>query len=341
VLFGAYGATSTAGMISRYTASVADFEMLRIGEPRGEGDESLAVNVCVSGWLDGIEDVTAPWTIFDLGPEFEETFALKWEVKALQELSTALGDLVKSHALKFVRMEIIRRTAFSGLLAAVPPLALLKIGQVVDNPWMKSKSLAIKTGKVLATLLAERAFGTRPVSLTGYSLGALVIYTALEQLSTLPPKKTIHLIDSVYLFGLPASLSHPKWAAIRRIASGRVVNGYCEEDWVLGVLGRATSDGGLKGNFNIAGMKPVELQGVENLRWDVGGHLGWRANVGVCLEHLGLRVDSEVVEEQRERGRKREKKLEEEADSDSNSDSDSDSTGPVERVDMKSKSEKA
>jgi len=310
-LFGAYGATSTAGMIGRYTASVADFEMLRIGQPRNDGEESLAVNICVSGWLDGVDDVTAPWTIFDLGPEFEETLALKWEVKALEELSTALGDLVKSHALKFVRAEIIRRTAFSGLLAAVPPLALLKIGQVVDNPWMKSKSLAVKTGKVLATLLLERAFGTRPVSLTGYSLGALAIYTALEQLSTLPPKQTIHLIDSVYLFGLPASLSLPNWAAIRRIASGRVVNGYCEEDWVLGVLGRATSDGGLKGNFNIAGMKPVDLQGVENLEWDVGGHLGWRANVGVCLEHLGLRVNPECVRQQKERGKRKEEKLEE------------------------------
>jgi hypothetical protein len=77
-LFGAYGATSTAGMITRYTASVADFEMLRIGEARKEGEESLAVNICVSGWLDDVEDVKAPWTIFDLGPEFEEAFALKW-----------------------------------------------------------------------------------------------------------------------------------------------------------------------------------------------------------------------------------------------------------------------
>jgi hypothetical protein len=188
---------------------------------------------------------------------------------------------------------------------------------VPDNPWMKAKSLAVKTGKVLATLISERALGTRPVSLTGYSLGALVIYTALEQLASLPPSKTIHLVDSVYIFGLPASLSLPKWSAIRRIASGRVVNGYCENDWVLGVLGRATGDGGLKGNFDLAGMKPVELQGVENLEWDVGGHLGWRSNVGVCLEHLGVRVDSQRVKEQKERGRKREKKLEEEAEKDS------------------------
>jgi hypothetical protein len=55
------------------------------------------------------------------------------EVRALKELSTALSDLLKSHALKLVRMEIIKRTVLSGLLAAVPPLALLKIGQIVGQ----------------------------------------------------------------------------------------------------------------------------------------------------------------------------------------------------------------
>lgn len=179
---------------------------------------------------------------------------------------------------------------------------------------MKAKALATKTGKVLAILLAERAFGNRPVNLIGYSLGALVIYTALVELSAFSPERTIHLVDSVYLFGLPASLSLRQWASIRRLASGRVVNGYCNEDWILGILGRVTSDGGLKGNFNIAGMNPVELQGVENLEWNVGGHLGWRGHVGVCLEHLGLHVDEELVREQKERYNKMEKKMEDEAD---------------------------
>jgi hypothetical protein len=177
---------------------------------------------------------------------------------------------------------------------------------------MKAKALATKTGKVLATVLAERAFGHRPVTLMGYSLGALVIYTALIELSSLPPKQTIHLIDSVYLFGLPASLVLEQWASIRRLASGRIVNGYCKEDWVLGVLGRVTSDGGLKGNFSIAGMNPVELQGVENLEWNVGGHLGWCGHLGECLEYLGVRVDTEGVREQKEKYERVEEDLKEE-----------------------------
>lgn len=77
-LFSAYGAQSSAMMVSRYTASVVDFEFLRVGDPRQEGDESLAINLCVSGWVESDKDVTDPWTIFDLGIEHEETFALKW-----------------------------------------------------------------------------------------------------------------------------------------------------------------------------------------------------------------------------------------------------------------------
>lgn len=177
---------------------------------------------------------------------------------------------------------------------------------------MKAKALATKTGKVLATLLSERAFGNRPVTLIGYSLGALVIYTALVDLASRSSKETIHLIDSVYIFGLPASLDLKQWASIRRLASGRVINGYSENDWILGVLGRVTSDGGLKGNFNIAGMKPIELQDVENLKWDVGGHLGWRSCVGQCLQHLDVKVDPDRVGAQVDRYRKEEKVLEEE-----------------------------
>ncbi|KAF8502436.1 hypothetical protein JB92DRAFT_3123781 [Gautieria morchelliformis] len=44
------------------------------------------------------DDVTAPWMIFDQG---EDTFALQWEVKALKDLSTALYDLIKLHALNY------------------------------------------------------------------------------------------------------------------------------------------------------------------------------------------------------------------------------------------------
>jgi Protein of unknown function (DUF726) len=51
---------------------------------------------------------------------------------------------------------------------------------LLDNPWMNAKQLALKAGAVLGELLSNRVFGSRPVTLCGYSLGSLVIFEALK-----------------------------------------------------------------------------------------------------------------------------------------------------------------
>ena len=90
-----------------------------------------------------------------------------------------------------------------------------------DNPWSNAKALAIKAGKVLGTLLANRAFGNRPVSLTGYSLGSLVLLEALKHIATLPAAGTAHLIQDVFLFGTPAPTNPRLWSAIRSVVAGQ------------------------------------------------------------------------------------------------------------------------
>lgn len=70
-LFGAYGAKSSMDMAARHTKDVADFAIVPVRETK----DTLAVRLCVSGWLDNTEDVTAPWTIFD---ETEDTYGLQW-----------------------------------------------------------------------------------------------------------------------------------------------------------------------------------------------------------------------------------------------------------------------
>ncbi len=140
-LFGAYGARSTAEMVQRYTREVQDLKVV----PVTPSKDTLAVRLCVSGWLDDAADVTAPWTIFD----GDDTFALQWvsrpplvwssltrkyqEVDALKDLSNALTALIKSHAMKFVKVEIIKRTVFASLMASLSPIALLKIGQIIGE----------------------------------------------------------------------------------------------------------------------------------------------------------------------------------------------------------------
>lgn len=164
-----------------------------------------------------------------------------------------------------------------------------------DNPWMSAKSLAAKAGRVLGTLLAQRVLGNRPITLVGYSLGSLVIFEALQHLACLPPSETqvAGLIQDVYLFGAPVPADEGAWAAARRVVSGRLVNGYATQDYILAVLARVSHM-----SWGMAGMQPVEVQGVENVDFteEVNGHLKWRGMVGRCLQICNAPgvVDSEV-----------------------------------------------
>ena len=162
---------------------------------------------------------------------------------------------------------------------------------------MTARSLAIKTGKALGILLAERVLGTRPVTLVGYSLGSLVIFEALQHLASLPPSQTLGLVHDVFLFGSPVPADPAPWAAARRVAAGRVVNGYGTNDYVLAVLARVSG-----ANWGVAGLRPVDVAGVEDMACDgVDGHLKWRGMVGAALEQCGAPgVNSEEVRTQLE-----------------------------------------
>ncbi|KIJ41222.1 hypothetical protein M422DRAFT_780381 [Sphaerobolus stellatus SS14] len=285
-LFGAYGAKSTAEMVARHTREIRDMEFV----PVRPMTNSLAVRICISGWLESPTDIVGPWMVYNSD---QDTFALQWEVEALQTLSTALYDLIRLNAMNYIKWSVLKHTVLSTLMAGLSPLFLLKIGQIVDNPWSNAKALAVKAGKVLGTLLAERALGNRPVTLTGYSLGSLVIVEALKYLAELPPAKTAHIVQDVFLFGTPAPTSQSMWAAMRRVVAGRIVNCYAESDYVLAILSRTTD-----GEWGVAGLQPVDVPGVENVQClEVQGHLQWRGRVGQYLQLCGADgVQPEEVE---------------------------------------------
>ncbi|KAF7305028.1 hypothetical protein MKEN_01217800 [Mycena kentingensis (nom. inval.)] len=278
-LFGVYGAHSMSSMVARSTREVKDFDIVPV-HPSGE-HETLAVRLCVSGWLKTRKDVTGPWAVFDA--EGDDTYALQWEVELLESLSEALTKLVKTNTMRLIKVEVLKRTVFAALMASLAPIALLKLGEIVDNDWMNSQKLAVKAGAVLGSLLEKRVFGKRPVSLTGYSLGGLVIFEALKYLASLPPAETLHLIEDVYLFGAPVPVDADVWASIRRMAAGRVVNGYSQDDYVLAVLCRLSSV-----SWGIAGLEAVEAVGIENVKCDVAGHTMWRVRIGRSMAECGV-----------------------------------------------------
>ncbi|CAG8454167.1 3167_t:CDS:2 [Scutellospora calospora] len=235
---------------------------------------SLHVNIVISGYLlEDVSEVTTPWLpTFEKVDNLSDTFALKFDPEILLSLGRAFRRFLAESAVKVAASEAIKRTVFATLASALMlPAALMKAGDLIDNPWALGVDRANKAGLVLADVLMERVQGKRPTVLVAYSLGALVIWKCLKELIK---RNQYGLIDSVVLIGAPIS-STPisKWEEVSGAVSRRFVNAYATNDVVLGVIYRMHSL-----DLNVAGLKPVECPNIEN--FDITdlttGHLGYR-----------------------------------------------------------------
>jgi hypothetical protein len=166
------------------------------------------------------------------------------------------------------------------------PLVLTKLAYLIDNPWIVSLARANSAGLVMADSLQERNLGNRPVTLLGFSLGARVIFSCLKELAD---KGAHGLIQNVYLFGSPVVANKDEYLKARSVVSGRFVNGYATNDWILGYLFRATSGGIMK----VAGLAAVQgIPGIENFDITslVNGHMDYRTAMPRILREVGWEV---------------------------------------------------
>ncbi|KAI0166232.1 DUF726-domain-containing protein [Xylariaceae sp. FL1272] len=279
-LFGAYGARMSTAAMDQYTRDVEDFAFVPIRESKDQTTvHRLRVAIGVSGWLSDESEVTSPWKVIG---DSQEAFALRFEVESLKRLGNSLRALITSVAWKVAKSEIIKRTVFAALMAGLWPLSLTNAGKIIDNPWMVANQRAQKAGEVLAEALINKAQGERPVSLVGYSLGAKVIYVCLQQLAR---RKAFGLVENVVLCGAPTPSNSADWRRIRSVVSGRVVNAYSTQDYILAFLYRSSSI-----QFGVAGLHPIAVKGVENINASdlVEGHTLYRHATGPILGHLGF-----------------------------------------------------
>ncbi|OJD24327.1 hypothetical protein ACJ73_04314 [Blastomyces percursus] len=316
-IFGAYGARMTGKMMDRYAREVEDFAFLPIHTPtasEGENiasvrtDQRLRVTIAISGWLTEQEDFVNPWRV--LGRD-SQAFALRWEFKALVKLGNALSTVVRNTAWAFASKQAITGTVFAPIIGAVMwPVALLKLSQIIDNPFSIAKIRADKAGQVLADALINKAQGERPVTLIGYSLGARVIFSCLISLAR---RRAYGLVESAILIGSPIPSTTSHWRLMRTVVSGRLANVFSLNDSILGFLYRANS-----AQFGIAGLQPISgVPGVENFDVSdaVGGHLRYQYMVGSILKRIGHDyLDKEQLQKQidmlRARDERDEKRLE-------------------------------
>ena len=312
-LFGAYGGSMTGRIMEKYAQEIKDFKFIPVNSDQPEqvnadvlipGDESgleqlqdparrnahkLRVAIGISGSITEATDFVAPWTVFS---ECRiETFGLRWEMDALMQLGRKMAEVLQSFAWDFAKYQLL-----SMVLAGLWPFGLLRAAKSMDSPFSIAKTRSDKAGKVLADALINKVQGARPVTLVGYGLGARVIYSCLLQLAEL---NAFGLVESVVFMGAPTPSEASAWRRMRAVVSGRVVNVFSADDFMLGFLYRASSV-----QMGIAGVQEVEgVAGVENYDFTdmIKGHDKYRLLVGTLLQRIGFAdIDSEVVRQQQE-----------------------------------------
>ncbi|KAJ3130856.1 hypothetical protein HK100_007336 [Physocladia obscura] len=257
-----------------------------------------SVLITIAGWvgsLDSRDDFSLPFSTITPGVHGEQ-YSLVWETQSLIELGHAVKIFV-SEVTGFLVQQGIQYFLLPMLMAGLTgPLWMMKLTYMVDNPWGNGLTKARKAGRILADTLLNRVQGNRPVTLVGFSLGARVIYYCLLELSS-RGEVAFNIVEEAYMFGTPVMATTKEWRAISSVVSGRLVNGYHNNDWVLSMLYRASSAfladvAGLNPVGNVPRIENYDLSGVLK-----SGHLEYRSAMPRILKHVGFSIDDEFFDD--------------------------------------------
>lgn len=113
---------------------------------------------------------------------------LIWERRILVEITASMAALATSLAESAIHDTIVygaaATTAGLILTTLMLPIALLQATKYIDGTWTLAVTRADAAGVALADVLCARHdIGERPVTLVGYSLGARVVFSCLEELA--------------------------------------------------------------------------------------------------------------------------------------------------------------
>ena len=247
-----------------------------------EEPSRMQVCVCASGWIWSENDFTSAWAPVRALAPLQEMYSLRWESMELQSLGRHLVTTAATGVATKVAQSYVMQTFLATTLSALAlPMTALQLSGLIGHPWTVVFNRAKKCGKLLAHTLLSGALGTRPITLVGFSHGARLLFHCLEELAR---QSVTTLVENVYLLGAPVVTDPLRWGGIRKVVSGRVVNGYSPSDWILLLhkMSRVES--------TIAGLEPVECQGVENVDLSdvVPGHLLYRQATPAALKHCGF-----------------------------------------------------
>jgi hypothetical protein len=281
------GGTIAVRASNRRTGAVRTFEYRPL-----HNNKRVNLIVTISGWMNGkVDDVRLPFSTID--PIMGDIYSVLWEPDMLQSMGDTIRILA-TEALTQGLQQVLASTILTALMASLTlPIVLTKLSYLIDNPWTVSLDRADAAGLILADSLVDRNLGVRPITLVGFSLGSRVIFSCLKELAK---QGAFGLVQNVYLFGSPIVFREDEYLRARTVISGRFVNGYATNDWILGYLFRATS-GGIS---RVAGLKNIDgIPGLENVDVTsyVSGHMAYRAAMPRLLREVGWEVESDEFTE--------------------------------------------
>ncbi|KAH7637741.1 duf726 domain-containing protein [Dermatophagoides farinae] len=280
-LFGVAGAGLAGYKMNKRVGNIEEFSFENLSDNR-----SLTLTIAISGWIteESTDAYSKHWRSLALS---QEQYSLRYESCYLLELGRAL-DYFLGFAISMAAQEALKYTLLSGIMAAIAwPATLLTISSVIDNPWGVCISRSAEVGKFLAEVLLSRQQGQRPVSLIGFSLGARVIFFCLEELAQ--RKNSEGIIEDVILLGAPVSAVPERWERFMSIISGKIINGFCRDDWLLKFLYRTST-----ATMRIAGLQEVNLKNKKLENHDltdlIKGHMDYCKKIDAVLEKIGIRI---------------------------------------------------
>ncbi|KAI0782404.1 hypothetical protein BC629DRAFT_1289282 [Irpex lacteus] len=281
------GSGIAARGMARRTQHVRTFDILPL-----HNNKRVNCILTVPGFMNGEQDdVRLPFSVLD--PVVGDVFSVLWEPEMIRETGSAL-KILTGEVLTQIGQTVLQATVMTALMSALQwPIILTKLGYLIDNPWNNALDRAKAAGSVLADILVQRFLGVRPVTLIGFSLGSRVIFYALLELAK---QKAFGIVQDVIILGTTVTAPTKTWLQARSVVSGRFVNGYARNDWVLNYLFRATS-GGLN---TVAGLRPIEnVPGLENVDVTdkIAGHMSYRTFMPLILDQLGFPVTADYFDE--------------------------------------------
>ena len=253
---------------------------------------SLHMVISVPAWLESRRagSALAQFTCVSTQLPFSQHVSLRWEARRLHEMSKAFAKFWASKATvttiqqAYPHMVAAASTVAGAVAFAIAlPLTVISCLDYIDNPWSVLVSRANGAGEQLADELTLRAYGNRPVTLVGYSLGARVIFKALESLAA---RNAIGIVSDVFLIGAPVTAEPARWEKVAGVVGGRLVNGYCPLDWALAYFHRGCGHG-----IYVAGLRRVDCRSVINMNLafiGVGGHRFLKNAMDRALKAMGI-----------------------------------------------------